>query len=436
MGDLARSSGPLTGTGRPTTARRLRVLWISQNLPFPPKTGVLQRNYNLLREASRWADIDLVAILKEDILPGYDAATAERELLGFCRSVTPVRLPIESSRGLFLSVVVKSLFTTTPFTTNWAETPVLRRALEQAAGRGPFDAVFFDTISLAQYRGRFAGTVRVLNHHNIESRLFERRLAFETNPLKRAYYRMEARKLGRYEAAVAGDFDVNTVVSELDGARLREICPTARTAVVANGVDTGYFRVADRAPEPGHLIMVSGMNWFPNLDAVLYMTRDIWPRLIQERGDLRLTIVGASPPPEVQEIATRDSRVTVTGFVDDVRTHMDRAQVYLCPMRDGGGTRLKILDALSMGKPIVATTMALEGIDVTPESDVLVADTPDAFVRQVLRLVDDAALCRRLGGNGRAFAESSFAWPVIGSRMHQTFETLVEARNPSWHAQD
>jgi len=225
------------------------------------------------------------------------------------------------------------------------------------------------------------------------------------------------------------------VVSELDGVRLRDICPAVRTAVVANGVDTNYFRMASQAPERGHLIMVSGMNWFPNLDAVLYMTREIWPKLIQERSDLRLTIVGASPPPEVQDIAARDARVTVTGFVDDVRTHMDRAQVYLCPMRDGGGTRLKILDALSMGKPIVATQMALEGIDVTPESDVLTADAPDTFARQVMRLLDDDALCRRLSENGRVFAESHFAWPVIGLRMHQMITALVETRNPSWQAQ-
>src|SRR5690606_24689574 len=129
----------------------------------------------------------------------------------------------------------------------------------------------------------------------------------------------------------------------------REICPGARTTVLANGVDVDYFqrRTPQSAVEPGHLIMVSGMNWFPNRDAVLLMAEKIWPELTKVMPEARLTIVGASPPQAILDLAARDPRVTVTGFVDDVRPYMEKAQVYLCPMRDGGGTRLKILDALS-----------------------------------------------------------------------------------------
>jgi glycosyltransferase involved in cell wall biosynthesis len=203
-----------------------------------------------------------------------------------------------------------------------------------------------------------------------------------------------------------------------------------RTSVVANGVDVDYFRGAGAraAPKDGRLVMVSGMNWFPNKDAAIYMARDIWPALAASMPSLSLTVVGASPPPEVTSLAAADSRVTATGFVDDVRPHMNEAQVYLCPMRDGGGTRLKILDALSMGVPIVATTMAYEGIDVVPEQDVLVADDPAAFVRQVKRLVDDPALREKLSANGRAFVERNFSWPVIGRKMQQSFSEIVRAR--------
>jgi glycosyltransferase involved in cell wall biosynthesis len=406
----------------------MKLLWISQNLPYPPKTGVLQRNYNLIREAAQFAEIHLVAILKEDILPDFDAGTAQRELSKLCSQISVIRLPAESSRLYFLWLAFKSLFTRAPFTANWTESDELRRKLREQTGATRYDLVYFDTISLAGYRLVVGDVAKVLNHHNIESHLFQRRIAYERNVLRRYYFSMEARKLARYEAEVIGDFDLNVTVSELDAERLKEIAASARTSVVANGVDVGYFSGARATARNGRLVMVSGMNWFPNKDAALYMVRDIWPALIASMPELSLTIVGASPPPEVTSLAAADSRVVATGFVDDVRPHMNEAQIYLCPMRDGGGTRLKILDALSMGVPIVATTMALEGIDVVPEHDVLVADDPAAFVRQVKRLVEDPALRANLSANGRSFVERNFSWPVIGRRMQQSFSEVVRAR--------
>ena len=378
----------------------MKVLWLSQNLPYPPKTGVLQRNYNLIREASTFAEVHLVAIVKQNILPTFDEQVAARELKKLCASITSVHLPIEQSKPLFLWVVFKSLFTKLPFTANWARSSELRRAIETAASKGPYDMVFFDTISLAPYRDLVNGSPTALNHHNIESHLLERRVDYESSALRRFYLGLEGRKL-------------------------REICPSASTAVLANGVDVDYFRRQSplSAVEPGHLIMVSGMNWFPNRDAVLHMAESVWPELSKRLPDARLTIVGASPPQQILDLAARDRRVTATGFVDDVRPYMERAQVYLCPMRDGGGTRLKILDALAMGVPIVATQMALEGIDVVPETDVLVANEPAEFVRQIERLVGDQALWTKLHSNGRSFVERHFAWPVIRREMEAAFRS-------------
>lgn len=403
----------------------MKILWLSQNLPYPPKTGVLQRNYNLIREASRFAEIHLIAILKRDILPDYDADLALEKLGEICASVAVIDLPTETSRARFAWVLFRSLFTRLPFTVNWAESRVLADAVDNARRRETFDLAYFDTISLAPYRRLLPGVPCALNHHNIESSLFERRIAFESNPLKRFYLRQEVRKLAAYETEIAGQFDVNVTVSELDATRLKAICPGARTAVVANGVDVEYFAARTPESEPGHLVMVSGMNWFPNRDAAIHMAEDIWPLVSRELPQCRLTIVGSSPPQTVVDLASRDPRVAITGFAQDVRPHIERAQVYLCPMRDGGGTRLKILDALSMSRPIVATTMALEGIAVTPERDVLVADSPAEFVRQIRRLVEDPALGRRLADSGREFVEKHFSWDVIRENMRAAFQAIA-----------
>ena len=430
-------STPRNPNSHPTMSARLqgvvldimKVLWVSQNVPFPPKSGVLLRNYNLIRLASHFARVDLVAIAKKNAMPESYSDMAVPELRKFCASVQVVRLPAEESRSRLYLTLLQSLFTRTPFTVNWANAGSLRQVLRQAISGGDYDLVYLDSISLADYRHLVSSPARVLNHHNVESQLFDRRVAHERNALKRRYIELEARKLGRYEATVVDEFDVNLAVSSLDASRLKESCPAARVELVPNGVDIEYFRPSHGpSAEPAHLIMVSGMNWYPNLDAVLYMVETIWPILTRAIPEVRLTVVGARPPRRVTDMAARDPRITVTGFVDDIRPYMDRAQVYVCPMRDGGGTRLKVLDALSMAKPIVATMMALEGIGVTPEQDVLVADAPEAFVVQIRRLIDDAALRERLAGNGRTFVEKHFSWPVIGEQLEHAFRAAVAHR--------
>jgi glycosyltransferase involved in cell wall biosynthesis len=406
----------------------MKLLWISPNIPYPPKTGVLQRNYNLLREAARHADIYLLAVFKSGILPGhYDVEAARRELGKLCCQVDIVHLPIESSRILLYWKAFVSLFADDPFSANWAKDDGLRRRLKELVKAVPFDIVHFDTVGLAAYRDDVGQVPRILNHHNIESHLLKRRVAFERNPLRRMYYAAEGNKLESYERRVCTEFDTNFTVSALDKQRLQELVPSVKADVIANGVDVDYFRHDGGPTVSGNLIMASGMNWFPNRDAVLYMCDEIWPLVSARIPDLTLTIVGASPPQQVVDLASRDPRVVVTGFVDDVRPSLSRAAIYLCPMRDGGGTRLKILDALAMSKPIVSTTMGCEGIDVTPEVDVLIADTPDAFVRQIERLHTDAALRQSLSQAARQLAVEQYSWPVIGRNLGAIYRRLTGA---------
>ena len=409
----------------------MQILWISQNVPFPPKTGVLQRNYNLVREASRIGDVTLLAVLKEDILPGgFDLDEAMRELGKFCKRIEVVRIPIESSRTLLYWTALRSLLTRDPFTVNWIKSRQISDQLKRLTLETDFDIIHYDTISLAAYSDMAGNTPKVLNHHNIESHLFQRRAQIETHPLKRLYYRIEGNKLERYEAAVCPTFDMNFTVSELDAKRLLDTAPGTTATVIANGVDVDYFRPIETvAEEQESVIMVSGMNWFPNRDAVIYMCDHIWPMLSKAFPNISWTVVGSSPPDQLLQLASRDNRITVTGFVDDVREYIAKAQVYLCPMRDGGGTRLKILDALAMAKPIVATTMAYEGISITPEENVLVADTPESFVNQIGRLVNDSNFRKQIGSKAREFVIDNYSWPVIGKHLQSCYQEILTRRH-------
>lgn len=405
----------------------MKILWISQNVPYPPKTGVLQRNYNLIREASQIGEVTLVAILKEDILPGeFDLDEALKELGKFCHKIEIIRLPIESSSLRLYWTALGSLFTRDPFSVNWVKCRKMATKLRKLTTETSFDVIHFDTISLATYCDIGKDVGKILNHHNIESHLLQRRTLVEKNYLKKSFYALEGRKLRRFEANVCPKFDINFTVSELDKARLLDLAPGARADVIANGVDIDYF-----CPQPSSrtgsqsVIIVSGMNWFPNRDAVIYMCDQIWPKLVEAYPTLSWVVVGSSPPQQLLKLAAEDQRVIVTGFVDDVRTYIAEADVYLCPMRDGGGTRLKILDALAMAKPIVATTMAYEGISVTPEHNVLVADSPDEFVTQIGRLLNDKELCRKLGAEARRFAIDYYSWPVIGKQLEKNYKWIA-----------
>lgn len=407
----------------------MNLLWISQNIPYPPKTGVLQRNYNLLCQAAKLAKVYLLAVYKRDILPGpYDIETAKSELGKLCELVEIVDLPIESSRNRLYATAFKSLFTTHPFSVNWIKDTDMKRRLRRLCDSVKFDLAHVDTISLAVYSDVLNGFPKILNHHNIESHLLKRRILFERNLVKRWYYAQESRKLEAYERQVCPTFDANFTVSELDKERLLAIAPSARVDVIANGVDVDYFTPIPDAVIPGSLIMVSGMNWFPNRDAVLYMAREIWPLLTAKMPDLTWTIVGADPPPYLQELASQDSRVIVTGFVNDVRPYLSKAEVYLCPMRDGGGTRLKILDALAMGKTIVCTTMACEGIPVVPGKHVLIANSPGEFLQQIGRVREDPQLRENLGQAAREFAIEHYSWTKIGKDLERVYHSLVKGK--------
>jgi glycosyltransferase involved in cell wall biosynthesis len=404
----------------------MNLLWISQNVPYPPKTGVLQRNYNLLREASRFAEVYLLAILKRDILPGtYDLEEALRELRKLCRHIEVVDLPIESSRAILYWVALASLLTRDPLSVNWAKSSRMTQRLRTLLAKTQFDLVHLDTISLAAYRHELGLIPTMLNHHNIESHLLKRRTMFERNPFKRVYYALEGRKLERFEQSACAEVHMNFTVSGLDKERLRRIIPSAQVEVISNGVDVEYFKPGPEPAVPGNLLMASGMNWFPNRDAVLYMCDDIWPLLSRRIPDLSWTVVGASPPQQLLDLAAQDKRISVTGFVDDVRPYLSQAEIYLCPMRDGGGTRVKILDALAMGKAIIATTMACEGIDVTPDRNVLIANTPEEFVEQVQRLHCNDTLRESLGREARSLAVDYYSWPVIGRTLSSVYRRLT-----------
>jgi polysaccharide biosynthesis protein PslH len=401
----------------------VRVLWLSHYVPWPPKGGVLQRGYHLLREAGRRHDVKLVALNQRVFLPSREQLQlACQELQKSCSSVDVFPIPSERSQAAWFWMSASGFFRSASYDSSWLRSRALREHLRERAAAERFDLVHLDTIGLLQYADLFPATPLVLNHHNVESQMMAERAAREPSPWRRVYYRRDARKLAELERRAARICRGQVVVSALDADRLRGNVGDVPTVVVDNGVDTDYFAPSAQPPRsPEALVFAGGLDWYPNRDAMQFFVREIWPPLRAALPGCEMTIIGRRPSPELQA-AARDPRLRVTGFVDDVRPYLADAALYVCPIRQGGGTRLKVLDALAAGKALVATRFAVEGLGLEEERHYLAAESPADYVAQIGRASRDPALRERLAAAGRAHVEQHFAWTVIGAKLARAYE--------------
>jgi len=381
----------------------VRILVASAYLPYPPDSGGRARGYHLLRWMAERHAVDLLAFT-------HDPADLARvpPLQRLCASVRTVPAPAYPlGPWARLRRALQAP----------ADLVMPRRSAQMAAALAhspPFDLAFLEDLGVAEYARLLAGAPTILSKHNVEAEL-HRQLARAKRPLSPAWAlaRLEALALARHEGPVAALFRHVIVVSEQERARLAAHCPAGRIAVVPNGVDTGYFAPQPGvAEEPGSLLFVGTFFWPPNVDAARWLVSDILPRIRREVPGVRLCLVGHDPPPDIQALA-RPPDVIVAGSVPDVRPYLARAAVCVVPLRIGGGTRLKILDALAMGRPVISTSLAGEGLDLAPGHELLIADGAEAFAAATVRLLRDPAQRAALGAAGRQAVESRHTWPTV-----------------------
>ena len=410
---------------------RLRVLWLSHTLPWPAKGGLRQRSYNLMRELSKWHDVDVVSFYQKSHQRTEEAVSKAREAIeAFARVLAVHPLPQDQLMGGQSQLAALSVLPGAPYTVRWGKSPEYRHSVKQALANHKYDVIHFDTVSLAQYANLAGSTPCALNHHNIESAMLLRRAQNERQAARKLYFWQEGRRLARYERAIARSFSTHLVCSELDGNRLIESVGPINFHVVPNGVDLDYFLPSLRAQDhrPRSLIFVGGLTWYPNTSAVRFFLNDVWPLLVKQYPDAVIDVVGRSPPPDFTEIANRDPRIRVHGFVDEMRPMLDSAAVYVCPIFDGGGTKLKMVDALAMRKAIVAHPIACEGLALSDGINVCTAERPEEFVSKIGRLFESAELRDSIGDNARQHVEARFSFTSIGSDLAKLYSSLAQGQ--------
>lgn len=258
----------------------------------------------------------------------------------------------------------------------------------------------------------------VLFQHNVEAMIWRRHYEVQTNPLRKAYLRNQWRKARDYEREECRRYDRIVAVSADDRVTMEREYGLANVEEIPTGVDTDYFRPGGKIrPEPNHLVFTGSMDWLPNEDSIRYFTAQILPLIRQSIPDIKLTVVGRNPFPGLIELGKRDPAIMVTGRVDDVRPYIERAAAYVIPLRIGGGTRLKVYEAMAMEKPLISTSIGAEGLPLSDGEDLLLADTPDDFAAAVVRVLRDRALAQKLGAHAATTVRERFGWDRVAERF-------------------
>jgi glycosyltransferase involved in cell wall biosynthesis len=283
---------------------------------------------------------------------------------------------------------------------------------------------------MTHYRRCFQDTPCLVDEHNVEHRIIERCGSVERFWPKQQLYFQQASKMRRFEANAIRNFSACTVVSDDDADVLKELTNDAVPIhVLANGVDTEFFSTNFDGElsrnEEDAVVYTGSMDWMPNEDAVLYFIKDILPLIWKENPKVKFYVVGKGPSAALVEIGKSEPRIIVTDRVDDVRPYMARAKVFVTPLRIGGGTRIKILEAMSMEKAIISTSIGAEGIDYIDEKNIMIADRPQEFAKKVLLLLSAPQKRKELGKAGRQLVLGSYDWSIMGRQLRGLYEGLI-----------
>ena len=409
--------------------QRLKVLLVSPMAPSPPRFGAQARTHGLLSNFARHHDLSAVVLYDDEAIPGASGAA----MSSYCREVTFVRNPNSATGWRRRALQARSWLSRRSYQRHTYAAPAFQEALDRVLGGQRFDVVFVNFPHLAHYRLRQAPPgaqppAIVIDSHDIHYDLARQVSVSKVSFGRRLHARLNWRKLAREELAAYSAADGVCVCSSADQKRLAIAAPAANTVIIPNAADVEYLRPRDTGPVPdGRTVLFFGLlATVPNVDGVLYFVREVWPRVVAARPDARFVVIGAQPSPEI--LAQASPSVTIVGPVDDLRPHLAAAAVVVVPLRLGSGTRLKILEAWAMARPVVSTSLGAEGLEAVPGRHLLIADDAAGFANAVLRILGEPSLARDLGDAGRSLVSERYSWHGAAGALETFFQQVLERR--------
>jgi sugar transferase (PEP-CTERM/EpsH1 system associated) len=400
----------------------MRILWVKVGGLWPLDTGGKLRSFHILSELSRRHRVIVATTHDSGNDPGLAAA------LPRCERV--ISLPYAAPRprsARFAAAVIRSSVSRFPLTYWRWRVPGLRHLAAQLMRAGEVDLCVADFLHTTPNLSFAESTPTVLFAHNVEHMIWRRLSQVERRAGRRVALELEWRKVRRWEAQMCAQARLTIAVSDIDRAALAALAPRARVRAIPTGVDLTYFQPNGVSEAPAHLVFTGSMDWQPNEDAMLYFMDAILPLIRREIPAVSCSVVGRNPTPRLRAAAA-GAGVHVTGTVDDVRPYVRAAAICVVPLRVGGGTRLKIFEALAMGKAIVSTTVGAEGLPLVAGQHFLQADDPAVFARATVALLRDAGQRKALGTAGRQLVEEHYSWAHV-TREFETHCLEVVARH-------
>ena len=400
----------------------MRILWVKTELLHPVDKGGKIRTYNMLKELKRDHHITYLAL--DD---GSAGAAAREQAQEYCNELVCVpHLQREKFSKGFYAELLANLASRFPYAIKKYESAEMRRQIVERSNNQTDDVVICDFLAPAINVPRSLSCPSILFQHNVEAMIWKRHFEVQNNAAKKTYLRGQWRKMVRFEREACRRFNAVIAVSAEDRDQMRKEYGVEAVFEVPTGVDIDFFRPSGKENvDPHNVVFTGSMDWLPNEDAIRYYTEQILPIVRRAIPDATLTVVGRNPYPSLLELSRRDAAVVVTGRVDDVRPYMERAAAYVVPLRIGGGTRLKIYEAMAMEKAIVSTTVGAEGLPVTDGKELRIADTPETFAAAVIDLLTNRQAAEQLGHDAASVVRERFGWDGVAKRFAEICEATL-----------
>jgi glycosyltransferase involved in cell wall biosynthesis len=398
----------------------MRILFLSPRQSWPTVSGAKLRDYYFAKALGRRAQLTYMYFAERG---GTTPGLTE---FPFCERVVAVPAPAMYTPAK----VLRGLLGRQPLPVVNYTSPEMREAIRGALSGGHFDMIHFDAVQMAAYvpliQQWLPGARIVFNWHNIESELMRRYAGTAPTIVHRIYGNLTARRLETLERELLKGCFGHLVCSGREQEQLQRIAPEARLAVIENGVDAGAFSaIPGGGAARNNLVFVGSMSYHANIDAAVWFTRELWPGIRRRFPQWTLSLVGSNPSPAVQALA--GDGVVVTGTVPSIEPYYGQALAAIVPLRSGAGTRLKILEAMAAGVPVISTTLGAEGLDVAPGENILIADTAADWIAALESIAGNESRWDSIGGRGRALVTSRYDWEILGNQLFETYRRWLEA---------
>lgn len=388
----------------------MKILVLDEEFPYPLNNGKRTRSFSLARVLARENELSYLAYGRED-----SEAVRALEAVGVrCEAVDPPDL--RQGGPAFYFRLLRNLISPLPYIVTSHYSARFQRALDELVERGDFDIVLCEWSPYSIFVKSLREPPSVIVAHNIESYIWRRYEENERNPFRKWYITRQRVKVEAFERACFRWAAGATAVSDAEAREIEGYGIDYRVETVENGVDVDYFQPLSAPSAATTLIFSGALDWRPNQDAISYFVRDIFPRVRAQRPDVEFAVVGRNPTQGVLELG-REEGVRVTGTVPDVRPYFEGAGLCIVPLRIGGGSRLKILSAMAMQKPVLSTTIGAEGLEVSDGEDIFLADGAEKFTAAVLRCLDQPQELARVAAAGRRLVEERYRWESLGEKL-------------------